>query len=113
MDVLQLILSIASTLTSVGAVCAMIYGFSKFLSKPRDTLEERVAVLESKCKEVETSLIKGNKNFEEQEETNKVLIHSVMALIEFEVQYCLTENKPMSKGLERVNEDLHAFLATR
>lgn len=36
-----------------------------------------------------------------------------LILIEFEIQYCLTEKKQLSKDLEKVKEDLHSYLARR
>jgi hypothetical protein len=62
---------------------------------------------------VEARLDRGDKNFEEQDETNRVVISSTLALIEFEIQYCLTEHKTPSKDLERAKEDLHSYLSKR
>ena len=50
---------------------------------------------------------------ETQEETNEVLIRSVFALLEFEVHYCETEQKPITKNLERAKDDLHDYLAQK
>ena len=50
---------------------------------------------------------------ETQDETNEVLIRSVFALLEFEVHYCETEHKPISKNLERAKDDLHDYLAQK
>lgn len=91
----------------------MIYGFGKFLAKPHDTLEERVAVLESKQRENERQSSKLGERCEEQDDTNEVLIRSTLALIEFEIQYCLTEKKPMSSDLEQAKADLHRYLAKK
>ena len=46
-------------------------------------------------------------------DTNEVLIRSVFALLEFEVHYCETEQKPISKNLERAKDDLHDYLASK
>ena len=50
---------------------------------------------------------------ETQEKTNEVLIRSVFALLEFEVHYCETEQKPITKNLERAKDDLHDYLAQK
>ena len=91
----------------------MVFLFIKFINKPHDTLETRVSTLELEVKETKQSLLQGNDRFREQESTNEVLIHSVLALIEFEIQYCLTEHKEMSKGLEKAKEDLNNYLARK
>ena len=39
------------------------------------------------------------------------MLHSLIALIEFEIEYCLTEHKVPSDGLKKAKEDLHLFLA--
>lgn len=49
----------------------------------------------------------------EQEETNEILLKSLLALIEFEITFMLQEGKPISKDLEKAKEDLHSFLSKR
>lgn len=107
------ILPIMQLILSFGNICIIGYAFFKFLGKPHDSLESRVSVLEVKQKEVEQSLHQGNDRFREQHDVNEVIIHSTLALIEFEMQYCLTEHKQMSAGLEKAKEDLNRFLAKR
>lgn len=113
MEMLQTVLTVLSLIISLGTVCTLVYGFGKFLSKPHDTLQERVAVLEAKQRDFERNGENLIIRCKEQDETNSVLIHSVMALIEFEIQYCLTENKTLSKGLEKAKEDLNNYLAQK
>ena len=96
-----------------GNVCIMMYAFRTFLKRPQKSMEERIAVIENKVKEIDQSLNLGNDKFRNQERTNEVLIHSTLALIEFEIQYCLIEHKDMSKDLEKAKEDLHAYLAKK
>ena len=111
LTLMQLILAFAN-------ICVIAYGFYKFLNKPHDTLEtkheelkKRVDEHDVKIKEFAESLHYGNDKFRDQAETNEVLIRSVFALLEFEVHYCETEQKPISKNLERAKDDLHDFLA--
>ena len=94
-------------------ICIIGYGFYKFMNRPHDTLEERVNLHELEIKEIKQSLLQGNDRFREQEDTNEVLIRSVFALIEFEVHYCETEQKPISKNLEKAKDDLHDYLARK
>lgn len=104
--IMQLILSFSN-------LCIIGYAFFRFLKKPHDNLEERLHEVELSIKEIKSSLFQGNDRFRNQESTNEVLIHSTLALIEFEIQYCLTEKKQLSKDLERAKEDLHSYLARK
>lgn len=110
LPVLQLVLSF-------GNICILIYGGFKFLNKPHDTLEQKVNEHEVRIKDLERSLAGGRnrveERFNEQDATNEVLVSSVLALIEFEIQYCLTENKAPSKELEKARENLHSYLAKK
>lgn len=113
MEVIQMVSTIVSLILSLGTLCVMIYGFGKFINKPHDSLEERVMALEIKQKETEQRLQKGNDKFREQDEANEVLLKSLIALLEFEIQYLLTENKPVSDDLKRAKADLNSFLAKK
>lgn len=113
MEILQIALTVLSLIISLCTVATLIYGFGKFLSKPHDTLEQRVMTLEVKMKESERASEKLDDRCKEQDETNEVLTRSTLALIEFEIQYCLTEKKPMSKDLERAKDDLHHYLSKK
>ena len=109
----QVLVTIMQMILSFANICILAYAFVKFLNRPRDLIEDRVTTCEVQIKEIKESLKLGNDNFAEQDKTNSVLIHSIMALIEFEIQYCLTEKKPMSKDLEKAKDDLHEFLSKR
>lgn len=96
-----------------GNICVLAYALVKFLNRPHDTLEERVNAHDVEIKEIKSSLLQGNDRFREQEDTNEVLLRSLLALIEFEIQYLLQENKPISRDLEKAKDDLHNFLSKR
>lgn len=108
---MDVIIKIAQLVLTLFNIIIILYGFYIFLTKPRTSLEKRVQALEIKMAEVEKSLLKGNDHFRSQDETLEVLIRSTLALIEFEVQYCITENKPISDDLKKVKEDLHIYLS--
>lgn len=107
------ILPIFQLILTFGNICVLAYALFKFLNKPHDTLEDRVNAHEVEIADIKKSLLQGNDRFREQDDTNEVLIHSVLALIEFEIQYCLTEHKEPSRDLERAKEDLHSYLSKR
>ena len=80
---------------------------------PFKTLTSKVEEHEVRIGKIESSLFLGNDRFREQENTNEVLLRSLLALIEFEIQYLLQEGKPISKDLEKAKDDLHGFLSKR
>lgn len=109
----QTVLPVLQVILTFGNICVLGYALLRFLNRPHDTLEERVNAHEVEIADIKKSLLQGNDRFREQDDTNEVLIHSVLALIEFEIQYCLTEHKEPSKDLERAKDDLHSYLSKR
>lgn len=107
------VLPVLQLLLAVGNLGIMVFALTKFIAKPHEDLTSRVTKLEVRVDDVEESLKQGNDKFREQSQTNEVIIHSLLALIEFEMSYCLTEHKPMSAGLEKAKEDLHNFLSKK
>lgn len=87
-------------------ICIIGYGFYKFLNTPRDSMEQRITALEVEVKNLKSSQ-------ENDQDTLKVLTRSTLALIEFEMQYCMTENKDMSDSLKAAKRDLEEFLSQR
>lgn len=100
-------------LLAAGNLLIMLYALSKFLARPHDSILERVQRIEVKIDELEKSLKQGNDRFRDQDDTNEVLLTSILALIEFEMQYCSEEHKTISKGLEQAKDNLHRFLSKR
>lgn len=110
---LQLFLAVCQT-------CLMLWMFRNFLRRPHDTLEARVAANEARTtanevavKEIRDSLKQGNDRFREQDDANEVIINSVLALVKFEIQYCLIEHKEMGSSLEEAERGLNKYLARR
>ncbi len=106
LPILQLILTSAN-------ICVLAYAFIRFLNKPHSSLEERVNAHDVEIREIKSSLLQGNDRFREQEDTNEILLRCTFALLEFEVHYCETEQKPISKSLEKAKDDLHDYLARK
>ena len=107
------ILPVLQMILAAGNICVLAYALFKFLNKPHDTLEDRVNAHDIEIREIKASLLQGNDRFREQENTNEVLLKSILALIEFEIQYCITEHKEPSKDLVRAKDDLHNYLSKR
>lgn len=111
MDYLKTFIDFAQAFLIFCNVCIMLYVFKGFVSKPHNNLEDRVTKVELKVEGIEDSLKQGNDKFREQNTTNEVLLNSTLALIEFEIQYCLTENKHISPELQKAKENLHGYLS--
>ena len=112
LPILQMVLAFCN-------IVIIAYGGYKFLNKPHDTLEQQHKELEKRVdahdfelKEIKNALLHGNDRFREQDDAIKVLIKSTLALIEFEMQYCLTEHKEMSSGLAKAKEELNDYLSS-
>lgn len=106
--------SIAQTLLTFGNLCIMVYAFSKFLSKPHDSLEERVDLLEIKIKEHDEILNANVDKYKEQKKTDSLIINSLVALIEFEVDYCMHHgDEKISPRLDKAKNDLQNYLAEK
>lgn len=115
----ELILPIAQLILACCNIIIIGYGLVKFLNKPHNTLEEQQKALEKRIdahdyelKEIRDALVRGNKRFDDQDEAIKVLIKSTLALIEFEMQYCLTEHKELSTGLTKAKDELNDYLSS-
>lgn len=113
MSTVELILTGMQLFISAATIITLLYTLRKFLRKPQETIEKRVTDLEKDVKDIKDALHKGNDKFREHDEANDVLIHCVLALIEFEIQYCLTENKEPSDDLKKAKEILHNYLAKK
>lgn len=107
---MQELLQVLQILLALCNIALLMFGFYKFLRRPSDDIKERVIAIEIKQADMERSLQKGNDKFKDQSETNEVLLHSVFALIEFEMQYCLTEKKPITSNLEKAKDALYQYM---
>lgn len=101
------------TFLAIGNLCIMLYALKTFLSKPHNTLEDRVNEHEIKIKEIETSLLQGNDRFREQETTNEVMQSCMLALIDFELAYCIHTNYGDTEDLMRAKTELRKHLASK
>ncbi len=109
----QTIQSFLSVILSSANLIVLGYALYKFTKRPHDTLDQRISACEVEIRNIKESLNHGQDKFRDQDEAIRVLIHSTLALIEFEIQYCLLEHKDMSESLKKAKDDLHSFLAER
>lgn len=113
MDLLKTTLTILQIVLAFANVVIIGYALLKFLKRPQTTLEDRMTKIEKRVEDLEDKERVRDEKVTKVSRTNEVLIHSVLALIEFEMQYCLIEHKEMSKSLEKAKEDLQTFLAKK
>lgn len=109
----QAVLPLLQVILAFGNICVLGYALVKFLNRPHNTLEERVNAHDVEIREIKEILRQRNDRDKEQEDTNEILLRCTFALLEFEVHYCETEQKPISKNLEKAKDDLHDYLARK
>ena len=85
----------------------------KNAAEPFNTLKSRVDGHDVEIKDIKKALSQEDMKFLEMDRALKVLIRATIALVEFEMQYCLTEHKEMYKGLEKAKEALDEFVAEK
>lgn len=110
---MQMFITIVQLTLNLGSLVIMLYALIRFLKKPQESIEERIKTLEIEVDALKASLKQDDKRFEYQYDTNEIIINSLLALIEFEIQYCITEDKKPTKALEDAKEKLNAFLSRR
>lgn len=94
-------------------ILIIMYGGYKFLGRPRTTLENRVAVLEIELRELKQNVKEGDKQIEVNDQAMSVMQHSLMALIEFEIQFCISHGERITDELKDAKKQLHDYLAEK
>lgn len=113
MDV-QGLLPMFQLAVTCGNLIIMLYALSRFLKKPQDALEDRVTKLEVKQEEIEDSLKLGNDKFRELKNASTLIVTSIIALIEFEMDYCMHHgDEKISDDLKKAKDNLYSFLAEK
>jgi len=110
----QDILPYFQLIVSCGTFLGMLYALKKFIDKPHDDLEKRVSMLEVKMKDHENSLNNSHEKLRNEKRTDSLIINSLIALIEFETDYCLKHGgENISPGLIEAKKKLYEFLAEK
>ena len=113
MSVLTVIIAILQVITMSISLGVMFWGFRKFLSSPRRELELRVTELEAEVKDLKREREINEIRFKKIDDVLEIILRSTIALIDFEIQYCLTENKEPTQALEKAREGLNEYLSKR
>ena len=80
---------------------------------PQKLIVERLNALEIEVKEIKASLLQGNDRFREQEDTNEVMQTCMLALIDFELAYCIHTNYGDTEDLQNAKSILRKHLARK
>lgn len=107
------ILPFLQVILTSGNICILAYALFNFLKKPQNSLEQRVSVTEIKIKEIEASLLQGNDRFREQDSTNEVMQSCMLALIDFELAYCIHTSYEDTDDLMRAKTELRKHLSRK
>lgn len=109
---LQTLLQFVQLLLTTGNLCIMLFALYQFTRRPHQNLTDRVIVLEQLVKAIQESLARGNNRFNEIDRAINILTQNVLALVEFEIQYCLTENKEPSSELREAKHELNKYVSS-
>lgn len=102
--------TIMQLLVSIGTLTGMIVALKKVLSAPSISKDKRLIELEIKIKDIEESLKQGNDKFRELYETTEISQSCILALIDFEIQYCISEKVQITDELKESRKKLHEFV---
>ena len=114
------ILPYLQIITSVGTICAMLWGFKTFLNRPHEELEDRVVKLEkrvdaidSRLEDYKKSLDASHEKHRQQHDTNEMFITVVLSFIDFEIAFCTQTEYKNTSDLLKAKETLQKYLAKR
>jgi len=107
------ILPVLQMILAAGNIVIIGYGFYKFLGKPHSTLETRVVALETEVRNIKQSTRDGDKQIAVNAEATAVIQRCLLALIEFEISFCLSSGYDDTEDLEAAKKELHNYLAKK
>ena len=110
---IEQLLPILQTCLAVGNLCIMLWALKTFLNKPHNTLDARITAIEVDVREIKQSLLQGNDRFREQNDTNEVMQTCMLALIDFELGYCIHTNYGDTDDLIKAKDALRKHLARK
>lgn len=80
---------------------------------PLKDIEQRLIALEVDQRETKQSLLQGNDRFRESETNNEVMQSCMLALIDFELSYCIHTGYTDTEDLMRAKNELRKHLASK
>jgi uncharacterized coiled-coil protein SlyX len=109
----QDLLPFAQFALTIGNLGIMVYALTKFIAKPHNTLEARVIALEAKTQEFERIIVSMKDNITDEHETNEVMQTCMLALIDFEIQYCTNTHYEVTDDLMEAKKILRKHLGKK
>lgn len=94
-------------------ICIMAYGFYKFLGRPHSTLEAKVIALEKEVQDLKLDVRDGDKQIAVNANALGVIQKCLLALLEFEISFCLSSGYNDTDDLEAAKRELHNYLSTK
>ena len=76
------LITVMQMFISLATICTLIYTFTKFVSKPTDTMKDRIDKLESWESEVDRRLDHGSTHFEALDESARITQQSLLAIMD-------------------------------
>ena len=103
----------------VGLILTLLNIYDKLNSikkradEPLKAIEQRVAILEAKAIEHEARIKNNNEHIDAIDESIMVINRSTLALIDYQIQSCITDHKEVTEELKRAHDDLLEYLSKR
>jgi len=111
---IETILPVVQLAVLCANLMTMLYALSKVARRPHNELEQRIIALEAKTNQIEEALHKGNDKFRELKNASTLIVTSVVALIEFEIDYCMHHgDEKISESLNEAKRNLYQYLAEK
>lgn len=104
MDIIQTISMWMSLIIQTGTVVGLIYALLKFASTPNETQNKRLTKLEAWKEKVDERLEKGDDNFGQTREANRVTQEALLALLSHTIDGNNTEE--LRQARKKLNDYL-------
>lgn len=113
MNNLEFMMQLSQFLLTLCNLAIMATIFKNFIKRPKNEMEERIIALEVSVKDIKQSLYLGNDKFRDQKEINEIILNSIIALIEFNIETCISQQQNPSEELKKAKANLNAFFARK
>ena len=112
-EIMAFIIALCGFILTILNIIDKQRNLKKEADEPFNNLKSRVDAHDVILKQHEESMHHGNDRFREQEDTNEVMQICMLALIDFELSYCLHTNYEDTEDLMKAKDVLRKHLARR
>lgn len=109
----SVVIAIFGLVLTVLNIIDKLANMKKSADEPMRLVEERLKKLEFMIEEHTRSLQAGNDSFKEQRDTNEVIQQCMLALLDFEISYCMHTDYSDTKDLEEAKKILRGHLGKK